>query len=147
MQRSIRSRVPIEAQYTCIVEKMATSASASSSSLYSVSAENCSSAVDSVVEETSSSERKTENGRVRTILNTLKSPAPSQLARKRKIHSNPPTGVKRRTTTVKTDYEPKSVTPTSRAREFPGEYLTASGGNLFCSACREPVSLKKSIIK
>ena len=42
---------------------------------------------------------------------------------------------------------PKSVTPTSRVREFPGEYLTVSDGNLFCSACREPVSLKKSIIK
>ena len=83
------------------------------SSLDSVSAENCSSAVDSV-----SSEPKSENGGVRTILNTLKSPALSQLARKRKIHSNPPTSVKRRTTTVKADYEPKSVTPTSRPVSF-----------------------------
>ena len=92
-----------------------------------MSAENCSSAIDSVVEETSSSEPETENGGVRTILNTLKSPAPSQLARKRKIHSNPPTGVKRRTTTVKADYEPKSVTPTSRAREFPGNCYPICG--------------------
>ena len=121
--------------------------STSSSSLDSASAENFSSAVDSVMEETSSSHSSERETVVRTIINSLKSPAPSQLARKRKIHSNPPTGVKRRTTTVKADYEPKSVTPTSRVREFPGEYLTVSSGNLFCSACREPVSLKKSIIK
>ena len=84
---------------------------------------------------------------VRTILNTLKAPTASMLARKRKTHSNPPTGMKRRTTTVKADYEPKSVTPSSRVREFPDENLTVSAGNLFCSACREPVSLKKSVIK
>ena len=88
-------------------------ASTNSSSLDSASAENfviSSSAVESVMEETSSSEPETENGGVRTVINSLKAPAPSQLARKRKIHSNPPTGVKRRTTTVKADYEPKSVT-------------------------------------
>ena len=49
---------------------------------------------------------------MRTILCTLKLPAPSQLARRRKIHSNPPTGVKR-TTTVKADYEPKRVIHTA----------------------------------
>ena len=84
---------------------------------------------------------------VRTILNTLKAPTASQLARKRKTHSNPPTGVKRRTTTVKADYEPKSVSPSTRVREFPDENLTVSAGNLFCSACREPISVKKSIVK
>ena len=109
--------------------------------------ENFSSAVDSVMEESSFTEPQTENGGVRTIINCLRSPVPSQLARKRKKHSNPPTGVKKRTTTVKAVYEPKSVTPTSWVREFPGEDLTVSGGSLFCSACREPVSLKKSIIK
>ena len=48
---------------------------------------------------------------------------------------------------MKADYEPKSVTPSSRVREFPDENFTVSTGNLFCSAYREPVSLKKSIIK
>ena len=51
---------------------------------------------------------------MRTILNSLKSPTPSQLARKRKTHSNPPIGIKRKTTTGKADYEPKNVTPKSR---------------------------------
>ena len=91
--------------------------STSSSSLDSASAENFSSAVDSVMEETSSSEPETG---VRTIINSLKSPAPSQLARK---NSNPPTGVKRRTTTVKADYEPKSATPTKDIRRT---YLTGA---------------------
>ena len=67
--------------------------STSSSSLDSASAENFSSAVDSVMEETSSSHSSEHETVVRTIINSLKSPAPSQLARKRKIHSNPPTGV------------------------------------------------------
>ena len=113
----------------------------SSSSLESTTS---SSTVDSAIEDSSSS---TESGSVRTILNSLKCPTPSQLARKRKTHSNPPIGIKRKTTTGKADYEPKNVTPKSRVSEFPGENLTVSAGYLFCSACRESVSLKKSIIK
>ena len=34
-----------------------------------------------------------------------------------------------------------------RVNEFPGEMLTNSAGNLFCSACREELSLKLSIVK
>ena len=41
---------------------------------------------------------------------------------------------------------PKSVTPSSRVREFPVEHLRVSAGVLFCGACREEVSLKRSII-
>ena len=100
------------------------------------------------VDDSSSTEIENQTPGVRTILNSLKAPTASHLARKRKTHSNPPpTGMKRRTTTVKADYEPKSITPSSRVREFPDENLTVSAGNLFCSACREPISLKKSIIK
>ena len=100
--------------------------STSSSSIDAV--ENFSSLVDSVMEESSSTEPQTENVGVRTIINCLKSPVPSQLARKRTTQSNPPIGVKRRTSTVKADYEPKSVTHTSRVREFPGKGLTVSSG-------------------
>ena len=50
-------------------------------------------------------------------------------------------------TDVKAVYEPKSVSPTTRVDQFPGEELTVSNGVLFCLACREPVSLKKSTVK
>ena len=79
-----------------------------------------------------------------TILNSLKCP-PSLLATRRKTRSNPPIGAKRRV--VKAVYEPKSVSPITRVDQFPGKELTVSNGVLFCSACREPVSLKKSIVK
>ena len=45
------------------------------------------------------------------------------------------------------EFSVKECYPYQSVREFPGECLAVSGGNLFCSACREPVSLKKSIIK
>ena len=50
-------------------------------------------------------------------------------------------------TAVKVVYEPKSVSPSTRVDQFLGEELTVSNGVLFCSACREPVSLKKSFVK
>ena len=34
-----------------------------------------------------------------------------------------------------------------RVNEFPGEMLTNATGRLFCSVCREELSLKLSIIK
>ena len=43
--------------------------------------------------------------------------------------------------------EPKGVTPAQRVREFADEALTVSSGRLFCSACREELSLKSSSIK
>ena len=43
-------------------------------------------------------------------------------------------------------YDPKKVSPSERVREFPGEYLTLSGGKLFWKACRESVVLKKSVL-
>lgn len=42
--------------------------------------------------------------------------------------------------------EPTTVAASSRVKEFPGEYLSVRSGKLFCTACREPVSVKKSMI-
>ena len=39
------------------------------------------------------------------------------------------------------------MTPQQRVREFTNESLTVSQGHLFCTACRERLSLKRSIIK
>ena len=42
---------------------------------------------------------------------------------------------------------PKDVSVAERAREFNDEMVTVSCGKLFCSVCREELSLKRSIIK
>ena len=41
----------------------------------------------------------------------------------------------------------KGVTPRQRVKEFPTEPFTVSHGQLFYSACREQLSLKRSILK
>ena len=78
-----------------------------------------------------------------SLLDRLKCPAKSDLSRKRKIQSNPPKGKKRSTTQHKKD--PK-VKPIKRVKEYPIEQLTVSGGHLFCNACRETISVKRSTV-
>ena len=70
-----------------------------------------------------------------TLLDRLKSPTLSDLARKRKLASNPanpPKGMKRGKGAV--SYEPQSVTLSQRMREFLGENLSVLSGKLFCTA-------------
>ena len=43
--------------------------------------------------------------------------------------------------------DPKTVFPSTRVKEFPGECLEVRLGKLFCVACREELLLKKSTIK
>ena len=81
---------------------------------------------------------------VATILNKLRCPAPSDLSRKRKISSNPPKGMKKGKGSASS--EPSNVSISDRVREFPGEHLCRNLGKLFCNACREPISVKKSVI-
>ena len=81
----------------------------------------------------------------RSLLDALKAPQASELARKRKIDSNPPVGKKR--SRGQGSSEPKSVSAKDRVNEFPDECLTVDrSGKLFCSACREELSLRKYII-
>ncbi len=81
-----------------------------------------------------------------SLLARLRCPAPSDLGRKRKILANkPPLGKRRSVHTVKR-FEPKSIRPSDRASEFPGELLVQSAGRLFCRACREDVAVKRSVV-
>jgi len=79
-----------------------------------------------------------------SLLDCLKRPQPSTLARKRKIAVNPPKGVKKSKGVAAND--PKSVCASDRVRCYPNEPLTVSNKKLFCSSCREELSLKKSSI-
>ena len=72
------------------------------------------------------SESSQSTGKV-SLLDKLKSPTSSDLARKRKLASNPP---------------PKGM----KRSKFAGENLAVLSGKLFCNACRETLSVKKSVL-
>ena len=76
------------------------------------------------------------------LLDKLKSPAPSELSRKRKVMCNPHLGKNRASGS---SAAPK-VPPAKRVKEFPDEQLTVSGGRLFCGACREVLCVEKSTL-
>ena len=80
-----------------------------------------------------------------SLLDRLKAPTPSDLARKRKIACNPPPKGKKRSCGRGAN-NPKSVTPIQRVKEHPDECLTVSNKQLFCRACREELSLISSVV-
>ena len=80
-----------------------------------------------------------------SILSTLCQPTPADLARKRRILQNPSPVGKRRARGHGA-FDPISVTPTQRVKNFPNESLTVSNKKLFCKACREEVGLKSSVV-
>lgn len=93
------------------------------------------------------SDRSTTQKRAKSLLDVLKCPQPSTLARKRVITSNhPPTG-KRSCKSTNQSKAAVNIKPQQRVVEFKDEYLCVSGGKLFCNACREEVNLKKSSVK
>ena len=77
-----------------------------------------------------------------SLLSVLRPPPPSHLARRRKLNTLPPSGRKRSRGCTAT--APKSVSPLDRVKEYPEESLSVSNNKLFCSACREELSSKKS---
>ena len=82
---------------------------------------------------------------VQSLLEQLRSPASSTLARKRKVTKNTTlTGTKKGKGAVAA--EPQSISPATRVKEFPEESLCVSHGKLFCRACRETLSVKKSVV-
>ena len=44
-------------------------------------------------------------------------------------------------------FDPPSISPSQRAKEYPGEHLVQSGSKLFCQACREDLAVKSSVVK
>ena len=87
-----------------------------------------------------------ETGTVASLLDWLKSATAADIARPRKTKRNdPPRGKRRCKGAVSSD--PKGVTPQQRVREFTNESLTVSQVHLFCTVCRERLSIKRSIIK
>ena len=102
---------------------------------------NCSSSEDSESE----TELESSEPVVVSLLSRLRAPTKSDLSRKRKVQSNPPKGEKR-SSGLHGISQPK-VNPNQRVREFPDQGLTVQLGNLFCSVCRETLSVKRSTVK
>ena len=82
-----------------------------------------------------------------SILDRLRAPKPSELARKRKVAANPPPRGKRACKSTNVGTTPVHVKPQQRVTEFPGENLIVSNGKLFCQACREELNMKKSSVR
>ena len=85
-------------------------------------------------------------GAAGSLLSRLRSPIPSDLARKRRIRQNPPPPKGQKRGTGHVVAEPKNVVPADRAKAYPDEHFTVSNKKLFCSTCREEVATKKSVI-
>ena len=86
-------------------------------------------------------------GNQRSILNALRAPTLSDLTHKRKVDSNPPPKGKRRARGEGAS-KPKRITA-ARVEEFPDECLSGTGpggAKLFCTACHEELSVKKTVI-
>ena len=87
----------------------------------------------------------TSDTSVPSLLSRLKAPKPSDLARKRRTDTNPPVGKKRGRGSE--TYDPKTVSALERVKAYPLEPFSVSNKKLFCSGCREELSLKKSTIE
>ena len=96
-------------------------------------------------EEGSSSFSEVAPDPVLSLLSKLKSPRPSDLARKRRVAANPPKG--KRPCRGSTAAEPKSIMAYQRVKQFAGEPFSVSRGKLFCNGCREELSLKMSVVR
>ena len=95
----------------------------------------------------SSDEIEEAQSQVSSILDVLKAPQPSALARKRVVRSNPPVGVKK-SKGIHLKSDPKSISPSDRVKDFSDEGFKVNSTNkLFCQGCREVVSCKKSSIE
>ena len=99
--------------------------------------------------DTESEEERDQERTVVSLLDGLKSASAADIARLRKTKRNeccqPPRGKRQCKGAVSSD--PKGVSPQQHVREFTTESLTVSHGHLFCTMCRERLSLKCSIIR
>ena len=117
-------------------------ASISSSECESVPEPEIESSQSTSIPETSS---EASSSTASSLLDRLRSPRPSDLARKRQVKCNPPRGSRRGKGKVTAD--PKTVSPSDRVKAYPGENFTVNKKNLFCRGCREELALKKSVIE
>ena len=86
-------------------------------------------------------------GLSKSLVDVLKPAEWAELSRKRKIEKPKASGERKRKTTVTNLTDPRNISPEDCVKEFLNECLTVRQGKLFCCACREELSLKKSTVK
>ena len=105
----------------------------------------CSQSNDNAESHNDRSLRNAQSTSVVSLLNVLRAPRPSELARKRKMAVNkPPKG--KRFTSGRESKGTVNIKPGQHIKEYPSEHFTISNGKLFCEACRKQLSLKKSTL-
>lgn len=110
-------------------------ASSSSSSMVTISS------IDQVSDTSESSASTTT-----PLLSRLRAPTKSDLTRKRTVcHNLHHKGKQTKKPSCSTYL--KTVNPAQRVKDFLNQALTVSVDKLFCSVCREELSLKRSIVK
>uniref|UniRef100_A0A1X7TYF9 HAT C-terminal dimerisation domain-containing protein n=1 Tax=Amphimedon queenslandica TaxID=400682 RepID=A0A1X7TYF9_AMPQE len=99
-------------------------------------------------EDSCSTEPAISSSPVASLLDRLKRPHLSDLARKRKRKVNQPRAPRKSTTARRSSSssEPKSIKPADRVREYGNEPFKVSNAKLFCEGCREELNLKSTII-
>ena len=98
-------------------------------------------------EDASESESSSRTTAEPTLLSRLKAADRSVICRRRSVAVNNPSRKRLKNSGVRCSTDPPSVTPMQRAKEFSSEFVGISAGKLFCRACREELSLKKSSIQ
>ena len=78
------------------------------------------------------------------LLDRLKSSTQVDLSRKRRTPSNPSKDLKKGKGSVAS--EPLTVAAFARVEQFPDEHFSVVSDKLFCTACMEQLSVKKSAI-
>ena len=82
-----------------------------------------------------------------SMLDVLRCPQRSELTRKRAVGCNPAQpSAKRKSSSGRGAFDPKSIKPSQRVSEFPRESFSVSAGKLFCMACREEVAVKRGVV-
>ena len=77
---------------------------------------------------------------ITSVLDCLRRPTASELARKQKVDRKPPKGKKRCRDTFVSNQ--KSITLQQEVKQFNNECFSVSNNKLFCLACQEELSVK-----
>ena len=95
-----------------------------------------------VIDETDSPIRPS----IPSLLDKLRALTKSELARKCRVAFNPPRDGKRYKC-PKCVSDPKSIPPEMRVKSYLNECFVVSAGKLFCTACREELCVKVSVLR
>ena len=93
--------------------------------------------------ESVTTDSSTPSTSAKTLLSSLRQPAPSKLARIRKVQCNPPTG-KKRSAAGRSAFAPATIRPIDRVKQYPNEQFIVSANKFFVQHARRKYRLKRA---